>query len=255
MIVTSEFLEPGDGVQNTVLLVLNYTLPKLTPEVWRSAKMRVCADGGANRLYDELPALLGEEPARVRAASVPDFIRGDLDSVRDEVRDFYAGLGAKVERERDQDTTDFQKCMAFIEQAFSEEEKSQLKVLVVGFRGGRLDHELSNLNTLHLFPALRAVLLSDASLATLLPAGRHTIRPHASLEGPHCGLVPLGAPCTVTTAGLRWNLESTRMEFGALVSSSNEIVDYGGVSVETDSALLWTTDISAVSPDAEPAPG
>jgi thiamine pyrophosphokinase len=51
--------------------------------VWHSCKLQVCADGGANRLYD---AMNNEEE---RMKYIPTFIIGDLDSVREEVLDYY----------------------------------------------------------------------------------------------------------------------------------------------------------------------
>ena len=54
------------------VVVLNHELPPCTPRLWRAAALRVAADGGANRLYDELPALLPQlsaEQARHGASS------------------------------------------------------------------------------------------------------------------------------------------------------------------------------------------
>jgi hypothetical protein len=56
---------PGEGT--LLLVVANYALPRCTPAVWRTAALRVVADGGLNRLYDELPALVHEcRPEEVR---------------------------------------------------------------------------------------------------------------------------------------------------------------------------------------------
>lgn len=54
----------------------------MTTTLWNSFEYKICADGGANRLFDQLTV------AR-RSLFVPDFIIGDLDSVRDEVKQFY----------------------------------------------------------------------------------------------------------------------------------------------------------------------
>ena len=68
-----------------------------------TASIRYCADGGANRVYD----VFGDDDACVcrHAASqsvlggpdwhskdrfIPDLIKGDLDSLRDDVRQYYA---------------------------------------------------------------------------------------------------------------------------------------------------------------------
>jgi hypothetical protein len=127
--------EPSDVDGGALLaVVLNYTLPACTPAVWRRSRLRVAADGGVNRLYDELPALLPHRsadearrprrarpacpPARtlrpprlalssataltrrraaqVRDAFVPDVVKGDLDSARPEVLAFYERRGALI---------------------------------------------------------------------------------------------------------------------------------------------------------------
>lgn len=112
----------GEADGSLVVLVLNHELPACTPRLWRAAALRVAADGGANRLYDELPALLPQlsaEQARLRVAEVlaasravasrapppgaqvreqfvPHVVLGDLDSARPEVLAFYAARGARV---------------------------------------------------------------------------------------------------------------------------------------------------------------
>ena len=54
------------------VIALNHELPPCTPRLWRAAALRIAADGGANRLYDQLPALLphlSAEQARAAAAT------------------------------------------------------------------------------------------------------------------------------------------------------------------------------------------
>jgi thiamine pyrophosphokinase len=75
-----------------------------------AAHFKVCADGGANRLVDELPG-----------APAPDAIVGDLDSLRPEVRQHYADLGVNaVDLSHDQDTTDLDKCINVVRQKMQE---------------------------------------------------------------------------------------------------------------------------------------
>ena len=80
---------------------------------------------------------------------------------------------------------------------------------------------MHNFNVLFSFPDLRIILLNDESMIYLLVKEIcHHIHIDSELEGPHCGLVPIGAPssCTTTT-GLKWNLgmcESTPRYFSFL---------------------------------------
>ncbi|KAG1663239.1 hypothetical protein FOA52_004440 [Chlamydomonas sp. UWO 241] len=109
--IGSSFLSfhPQPGV-TTCLIILNHTLPHATARLWKHAAYKVCADGGSNRLYDSLPAMLGlasssasggsssngggggdaasaaaaaAAVAEARASHLPDVIVGDLDSLRE----------------------------------------------------------------------------------------------------------------------------------------------------------------------------
>ncbi|KAF9622051.1 hypothetical protein IFM89_029335 [Coptis chinensis] len=228
------------------LVVLNQKLPTFTPLLWKHAKLRLCADGGANRVFDEMPDLLpNQDPILVRNRYKPDVIKGDMDSIRTEVQDFYSNLGTKiVDESHDQDTTDLHKCVALIEDVTPNLEKANLCILVAGALGGRFDHEIGNINVLCRFSNTRIVLLSEDCLIQLLPRShRHEINILSSVEGPHCGLIPIGIPsASTTTTGLQWDLDNTEMKFGGLISTSN-IVREARITVRSDSDLLWTISI------------
>ncbi|XP_076915860.1 thiamine pyrophosphokinase 1-like isoform X2 [Bidens hawaiensis] len=209
----------------------------------RAATLRVCADGGANRLFDDMPLFYPH--ADIRQRYKPDVIKGDMDSIRPDVLNFYRNLGTKiVDNSDDQDTTDLHKCIAYILDSVSDNTKSNLCILVAGALGGRFDHEMGNVNTLCRFSTTRIVLLSDDCLIQLLPSARHhEISIVSSVEGPHCGLIPIGAPSgSSTTTGLQWNLDNTEMRFGGLVSTSN-IAMGEMVTVRSDTDLLWTISL------------
>ena len=74
----------------------------LFSHLWRSSKLRVCADGAANRLHDALDD-------EARGGHLPDLIAGDLDSLRDDVAQFYAARGVPIARQPEQDRHDFEK--------------------------------------------------------------------------------------------------------------------------------------------------
>lgn len=96
---------------NTALLVLNQkiTLPlPLFIKLWDSHKLRVCADGAANRLYEYLKA------ENIQNKYVPDYIIGDLDSLKEEIYMFYRSLGVVIIKQTTQYSTDFTKSVNVI---------------------------------------------------------------------------------------------------------------------------------------------
>ncbi|GBF93661.1 thiamin pyrophosphokinase [Raphidocelis subcapitata] len=300
-LVTSEHLDPDlPQTKQLHLVVLNWHLPVLTARLWQQASTRMCADGGANRLHDQIPQLAAAAglsgAAAARDAFLPDVIKGDLDSVRPDVRDYYTSRGVPmVDLSADQDTTDLTKCLMYLDArirgggggggggggqsgsgqngsaegsgsggggggghssgesggggggAGGEEEARRLRgghaVVVLGALGGRLDHIIAHLNNLYAFPHLDITLCGDGNLVRLLPRGRCLVRPHARLEGPTCGLVPLAAPAVTTTKGLRWNLDKFEMRFRGLISTSN-IIDSPEVEVAADEELIWITELA-----------
>jgi thiamine pyrophosphokinase len=84
----------------------------------------------------------------------------------------------------------------------------QLCILVAGALGGQFDHEAGNINVLYRFSTTRIILLSDDCLIYLLPRTHcHEIHIQSSVEGPHCGLIPIGmTSVSTTTTGLQWDL-------------------------------------------------
>ncbi|XP_011008044.1 PREDICTED: thiamine pyrophosphokinase 1-like isoform X2 [Populus euphratica] len=253
---SSTFLLPGNDHSSRVtyaLVVLNQRLPRFTPILWDHAQVRVCADGGANRVFDEMPLLFPRDDAPcfrllISTRYKPDIIKGDMDSIRTEVLDFYTNLGTKVvDESHDQDTTDLHKCVAYIRDFAPNLDRSNLCILVAGALGGRFDHEAGNINVLYHFSTTRIILLSDDCLIYLLPrTHRHEIHIQSSVEGPHCGLIPIGMTSVDTkTTGLQWDLTNTEMRFGDLVSTSN-LVQGEKITVQSSSDLLWTISIKKV---------
>jgi thiamine pyrophosphokinase len=200
--------------------------------------------------------LPGQPADAVRRRFLPHLIKGDLDSVRPEVLAFYRAHGVPVaDLSADQESTDLHKCLAHVQEVAAQEECARAAgadaagrppavgtVVAVGAHGGRLDHILSNLSTLHAFRDMRVVLCGEGNLTRLIPTGRAVIRPDRRREGPACGLVPLGGGATASSAGLRWNLDRTQMRIGGLVSTSN-LIEADEVAVETDADLVWTTEL------------
>lgn len=90
--------------------------PTLFWRLWRRARLRVCADGGANRLFDATLRSHGAASSTSSASPtgeqfLPTLVCGDLDSIRTDVAIHYANEHVPIVRSVCQDTTDLEKCL------------------------------------------------------------------------------------------------------------------------------------------------
>lgn len=174
---------------NNVLLILNQeinTSPYLFLKIWNNSNLKICADGGINRLrtytkkYNEILS---------NSKLIPDFIIGDLDSATSENLTYYQSKGSIKILQSSQYYTDFMKSIALINvyfnfnkilsnlsnlntiddlekleiESFQNYEKNSknlknLKIFVLGGIGGRFDQTLSTINQIYKFSIDRSNL-------------------------------------------------------------------------------------------------
>ena len=140
------FLQTRDEASRckTALIILNQPFSNaLLRRLWHATDWHCCADGGANRLHDVLNGDRVDD-------CLPDLLKGDLDSVREDVRQYYETRvsrcyyiipcshvcrfrkGVRVIRDDDQNSTDLMKCVQSLQ------EKEEADGVDVG--GGSLLH-------------------------------------------------------------------------------------------------------------------
>ena len=249
----------------TALIILNSPIQNppspLFWKLWDMAEYRVCADGGANRLYDATIAIgIGTRDGR---SIVPNVIRGDLDSIRDDVKDHYASKGSTIEPDPCQDTNDLDKSLAVVLKDWVKPSEPH-RVCIYGAFGGRFDQQMGCIQALYKWGDVflnRLFLFDDHTFAILLPPMvRNEIRipfygdnpaneQDKTLvgEGPTCGLIPIGSRCEVVkTTGLKWNLDGSSLEFGGTVSTSNRAME-DVVVVQSSQSIVFTAEVSSGS--------
>lgn len=160
----------------------------------------------AVKVGPKLVAADGGAIAAVAHGLVPTAVIGDFDSIDEATK---AALQAEtLHHFKDQDSTDFDKCLRNIEAPL---------ILGIGFAGARLDHHLANLNTLVRFPTKRCILLGEKDAAFLAP-------PTLSLdlaEGTPVSLFPLGAVEGISE-GLKWPISGLNFAPDGQIGTSNE---------------------------------
>jgi thiamine pyrophosphokinase len=87
-------------------------------------------------------------------------------------------------------------------------------------------------------------LLNNHSYVTLVNPPAAFVALHPGLDGPTCGILPVGTPpSTVTTTGLRWNLSpALKLQYGGIVSSSNH-AEESTIGITTDAKILFTAEL------------
>lgn len=110
----SVFSPSTEDSVSKALIVLNQSLERVSKflTVWKGCLIHVCADGGANRLYEYFDS---EEE---RQKYIPLYIVGDLDSLRAPVRQYYESQGTRVIEQATQFATDYMKALMLIQLQF-----------------------------------------------------------------------------------------------------------------------------------------
>ncbi|GAA5876016.1 hypothetical protein JCM16303_006993 [Sporobolomyces ruberrimus] len=260
---TSSFLDCTAHGRDTALVILNTPLPpqSLFRRIWKTARIRYCADGGANRLYDRFVKGKGKAETNEEWTEedereenwLPDLVLGDLDSLRLDVKAYYESKGVEVRHDPDEFSTDLGKNVAQLAkyEASLSPASTQLQLVIVGGLSGRLDQ------TIHTLHALIQLVEKDGreqvwaigkeSAACILPKGKHELKIDLDSFGKTCGILPLGCQqAYVTTTGLEWDLGPTSYMYptslAEAVSTSNHLIQQE-VTIETDVAVVWTMEV------------
>ncbi len=150
------------------------------------------------------PTLIGADRGGGHAAALGyqvTHVIGDMDSGA-------AVPGATLHHLPDQDTTDFEKCLDYVDAPF---------FLAIGFTGRRMDHTLATFQALLTRANKPVLVLAETDLIFLAPLDLRLILP----IGSRVSLYPL-APVQANSAGLRWPLEGLDLGPHGKNSVSNE---------------------------------
>ncbi len=144
-----------------------------------------------------------------------DFVVGDMDSV--DRRRLDAHRGPVELHPVDKDATDFELAL---EHAL--ERPNVERIIVLGGRGGRIDHFLANAAVIANPKFARCEidwLVGTARISVV----RHHTQMHGT-PGQTVSLLAAGGDVTgITTSGLRWELSDEDLEFGSTRGVSNEL--------------------------------
>ncbi|MCB0329881.1 MAG: thiamine diphosphokinase [Bdellovibrionales bacterium] len=202
-----------------ILLVVNGELPPaaaLRKLRTKSASV-VSTDGAAEELFAH--------------QIIPEVIIGDLDSLSPKMR-AELECRSKIIEKPSQYATDFEKALDYIEG------KGKRRVQIVGLKGKRFDHQLTNVSILLQNASRFDFELYDDDGYGKVISGPDALWRQKLSAGTVVSLLPLNQCAGVTTSGLRYPLNSDTLQFGLRNGQSNVSLGNGEVSIEIQSGTL-----------------
>jgi thiamine pyrophosphokinase len=199
--------------------------------------MVICADGGANHTY--------------RMGIVPEYIIGDLDSIRHEVLMYYKQQGVKIINDRDQSKTDTELALTFA----LTHNPSQITFFCAN--GTRTDHFLANIIAMsNIIPAkcntsdLQMLGKKDwRNIPKLVIIDRYCVM-HIVLDsielthmkGKTVSVLPLEQVKGLTYQGMKWNVENLDTQPGWIGVSNIAVKDTCTISLRSGKILVIIPD-------------
>ena len=182
----------------------------------------ICADGG----YD----------IAVSAGLTPNLVIGDSDSCEMPA----PGCGVEVMHfPREKDESDTFLCVKHaVKLGFKD-------IIIAGGIGGRLDHTISNIQTLAYFSDLPVsiLLLDENNIVSVIESSGITLN---KIDGAAISLFSLSDKCTgVSTEGLRYPLKGAELSSAYPLGLSNEFAgDTASIDVERGKLLIVISKIN-----------
>ncbi len=157
----------------------------------------ICADGGSNHAK--------------KFGLTPDYIIGDLDSIKKQTIAFYKHKSKIIKLKRQNDT-DMEKCLKFaIRNGFEE-------AVLLGVTGDRLDHTFCNLGiVIKCFNKIKLKLIAENSLLVSYTGGVEL----KTFPGETISIYGFDRKTKITSAGLNYTLKNSVLAFGEKESTSN----------------------------------
>ncbi|SKC41572.1 thiamine pyrophosphokinase [[Eubacterium] yurii] len=186
------------------VLVVNGSIKDMDfyKDILDNAKILVASDGAANILY--------------RHSKDIDYIIGDLDSISEEVLNYYKNKDVTVKRYPvKKDKTDSEISIDEIYKMGIE------KIIMIGAKGDRIDHFMANLNLLYYADniGVNLVILDENNEITLIKEGQNYIDVKVNQTISFVSLI--GEVQGITLSGFEYELEDYNLNFGSSILTSN----------------------------------
>ena len=192
------------------VVFLNGVYPKDIEKLKNIVKDKriICADGGTNTCFE--------------MGLIPEVIIGDLDSIREEVLEFYKNVRV-IKTIREKDYTDFELALMYIENEkllnvttrfkdknSIEKESRVTPVLVVGATGNRVDMTLSNI--LKLQSNKNMIFLTESFEYMRYIKLNKSVKKKKKLSGKTFSIIPITDLKKLDLKGFVYNLDKVDID-------------------------------------------
>ncbi|MBS1551857.1 MAG: thiamine diphosphokinase [Bacteroidetes bacterium] len=187
-------------MKKTATIFLNGSHPgyRLLKKYIELSDIIIAADGGGNFLR--------------RKKILPHFIIGDLDSLKNENFDFFKKKNVRIIKIREQETTDFEKCINFCRNNKISE------VYVLGASGQRPDHTLNNISVMKRYYKEISIKIISEEFEIFF------IKKRIEFDYPvneTVSILAMPVAKNIFTSGLKYRLSGDTLEFGVREGTLN----------------------------------
>lgn len=174
----------------------------------------ICADGGAN--------------SAAKLNLIPDFIIGDLDSIKPCVYDYFYDK-CEIIQVKSQNDTDVEKCLKFAIK------KKYDNVILLGSTGSRLDHSFCNIGiVLKYFDRITIKIIHKKSILSA-HTGDVTLN---TIPNEIISIYGIDSKTRITSNGLKFPLKNISLPFGKKESTSN-VALHKQISLKIKSGIVF----------------
>jgi len=161
-------------------------------DIIKNSDILICADGGAN-LAKKLEL-------------IPNYIIGDLDSIKKSVYRYYKDLGkTEIIEDTNQDKTDLELAISLAETL----NPSELKIF--GAVGDRIDHTLANIYCLDkINPEIKSTIFNGKTTIELIKQDKDIIGNKKDI----LSVIPISDVHNLNYDGLKWNVKNLNTKSG-----------------------------------------
>ena len=180
-------------MKNKILIIANGPIvdENYHKSLLKNVDLIICADGGANT-------------AR-KLGIKPDYIIGDLDSIKPEIYDFYKAQNTEIIKDENQDKTDLELAINLANL------KDPSEIVIIGAIGRRIDHTLANILTLNKVKNdVKARIIDNYNTVELVDDDFEI----SGQINDIVSVIPLTEIYKLNCIGFKWNVENVNTEFG-----------------------------------------